>query len=161
MTFRQRYSGQIFRSENVAQPDARDSGYGRPICRQMLLHPYIAAFARPARLIDYRAGIPYQLDIGPAQHDGNLDRVEQGQPFGLLTAAMADIQARIGSAARDRRDLHPAGIGPAAAVEEDPQTSRPHAPYRAPFTYVSNQATVRLRMSAACAGSRSRWPSPG
>lgn len=161
MAFRQRYSGQILRSENVAQPHAWDRRNGCLIRRQMLPHPRISTFARPARLIDHGAGIPHQLDIVATQHDGDLDRVEQGQPFGLLTAAMADIQARIGSAARDRRDLHPAGIGPAAAIEEDPQASRPHAPYRAPFTYVSNQATVRLRMSAACAGSRSRWPSPG
>ena len=59
-----------------------------------------------------RAGAPFQLPRDP-------ERVDEGQPFGFLAPAHAQIVQDMRLSGGDDRRFHPAGIGTAAAVEED------------------------------------------
>ena len=127
MPFCQSDPGKVLRSQDVAKPKARNHGGGSLVGEEMLPRCGVAAFGDTARLIDHRSAIPDQLDIVRAQLDRDPGGMEQGQPFGLLAAAMADIGLAIGDAARNRGDLDRAWIRAAAAIEENPQAAVSHA----------------------------------
>ena len=77
-----------------------------------------AGFRRTAGLGDDQRGIAEKNDVLRAEVAGDIERIEQGVPFGLVVGAVADSAAVSDLPARGDGGFHGAGVGAAAAVEE-------------------------------------------